>query len=463
MDYARLGRLNATELRSMQDRALATVIGELVWPHHRYYRQLMEEAGLGPSDLATTDDLVRLPFTDRHTVWQRSREAGDPQLFCLKLPWTPTQASRGGGLLSALGRKPRTAQADPSRPLRVFFAGGRTTPPTPIFYCQHDLDRLNETGRRIFQVAGVDGDRPLINALPYGPNVAFWQVAAATLDQGITAVQTGGSKVMDVAKTLTALTNTAAATLAGFPGFLSFLLEAAAAERLSLDCLERLLAGGEPLSPGMRERLRDGLAAVGARTDSGAVVGLYLNTEARAGWAECVGGSGYHTYPDMEFLEVVDPATGERVGPGETGELVISHLDWRGTFLLRYRTGDIVEGGLCFDPCPHCGRTVPRLATLVYPAAERLHDGTSLASLRVALDAAADVHLWQLTVQGADVDLAVSPRPGAGDDLHAKLSGLVRLHLGKEPRRLQVVSSHELYRRLGTDREAREARIVFST
>jgi len=29
--------------------------------------------------------------------------------------------------------------------------------------------------------------------------------------------------------------------------------------------------------------------------------------------------------------------------------------------VLRYRTGDIIDGGLTYEPCPHCGRTLPRL------------------------------------------------------------------------------------------------------
>jgi phenylacetate-CoA ligase len=40
---------------------------------------------------------------------------------------------------------------------------------------------------------------------------------------------------------------------------------------------------------------------------------------------------------------------------------VFTPLDARGTVVLRYRTGDIAEGGLTWENCPHCGRTCPRL------------------------------------------------------------------------------------------------------
>src|SRR5207302_2336952 len=43
------------------------------------------------------------------------------------------------------------------------------------------------------------------------------------------------------------------------------------------------------------------------------------------------------------------------------GALVFTPLDARGTVVLRYRTGDYTDGGLTYAPCPHCGRSLPRL------------------------------------------------------------------------------------------------------
>ena len=83
-------------------------------------------------------------------------------------------------------------------------------------------------------------------------------------------------------------------------------------------------------------------------------------------WTECMppddeGPSGFHVYPDMAFLEIIDPASGERVADGQPGEIVLTPLDSRGTVVLRYRTGDLIEHGLVHEPCPYCGRTCPRL------------------------------------------------------------------------------------------------------
>ncbi len=44
---------------------------------------------------------------------------------------------------------------------------------------------------------------------------------------------------------------------------------------------------------------------------------------------------------------------------GQRGALAITYLDRRGTVLVRYLVGDIVN--LTHEPCPHCGRTGDRL------------------------------------------------------------------------------------------------------
>ena len=79
-------------------------------------------------------------------------------------------------------------------------------------------------------------------------------------------------------------------------------------------------------------------------------IATYASTELRLAYGECVTkdlvSMGYHTYPDWEVIEIVDPKTGEVVGEGEAGEVVYSALDWRGSCLLRYRTGEMAKGGL---------------------------------------------------------------------------------------------------------------------
>ena len=75
---------------------------------------------------------------------------------------------------------------------------------------------------------------------------------------------------------------------------------------------------------------------------------------------ECVEKSGMHV-PDDKIVEIVDPSTGKRVGPGEPGEIVATTFD-KVYPLIRFGTGDLSI--LADTSCP-CGRTSPRLVKIL--------------------------------------------------------------------------------------------------
>jgi phenylacetate-coenzyme A ligase PaaK-like adenylate-forming protein len=130
--------------------------------------------------------------------------------------------------------------------------------------------------------------------------------------------------------------------------------------------------GGEKVAPGTRRKLARLARELGA--DSVDIVATYGFTEAKMAWTECPcprgEQTGYHLYPDLGILEVVDPKTGAIMPSGQPGEIVFTPLDSRGSVVLRYRTGDLIEGGLVHEPCPHCGRNVPRLVGNISRASE---------------------------------------------------------------------------------------------
>jgi phenylacetate-CoA ligase len=74
---------------------------------------------------------------------------------------------------------------------------------------------------------------------------------------------------------------------------------------------------------------------------------------------ECEARDGLHVADDHFLPEIVDPATGEPLGPGREGELVLTTLTKRAMPMIRYRTGDITT--LTDAPCA-CGRTSARIA-----------------------------------------------------------------------------------------------------
>jgi phenylacetate-CoA ligase len=69
---------------------------------------------------------------------------------------------------------------------------------------------------------------------------------------------------------------------------------------------------------------------------------------------ECQEQKGMHIWSDYFYPEIIDPVSGEVLGEGETGELVLTSLWKEALPILRYRTGDITS--MRKSECA-CGRT----------------------------------------------------------------------------------------------------------
>jgi phenylacetate-coenzyme A ligase PaaK-like adenylate-forming protein len=209
----------------------------------------------------------------------------------------------------------------------------------------------------------------LLNVFPYAPHLAFWQTFWGGYQVGVTALQTGGGKILGTEKIGLAAQLMKASVMAVMPGYAYHLLRSMAEQKRDLSSLRFCVFGGERVPPGLRKKVKSLLTEMGAKDPR--VLATYAFTECRTAWGECdEAGSGYHTYPDYELIEIVDPRTGEPVGEGERGEIVYSALDWRGSCVLRYRTGDIAAKGITYEPCPSCGRTVPRVDSNITRSSE---------------------------------------------------------------------------------------------
>ena len=73
---------------------------------------------------------------------------------------------------------------------------------------------------------------------------------------------------------------------------------------------------------------------------------------------ECEKHTGLHLCEDHFIAEIIDPATGQVLPPGERGELVLTTLTKEAFPLIRFRTGDVTS--LREDECS-CGRTFQRI------------------------------------------------------------------------------------------------------
>ena len=83
------------------------------------------------------------------------------------------------------------------------------------------------------------------------------------------------------------------------------------------------------------------------------------NEAGEVAW-QCHQAKGYHINTDNVVLEILK--NGEPVGPGETGEVVITNLNRYAMPILRYANGDLAR--LSKEVCP-CGCKLPMLAEII--------------------------------------------------------------------------------------------------
>jgi phenylacetate-CoA ligase len=243
--------------------------------------------------------------------------------------------------------------------------------------------------------------------------------------------------------------------------------------------LKRLVLGGEKVADGLRARLREVSAALGSPEMH--VMATYGFTEAKMAFPECVGEShepyGYHLSPDLGLVEIIDPKTGRVMPDGYPGEIVFTPLDARGTVVLRYRTGDIAEGGLHWDTCVNCGRRCPRLVGPISRVSEvkELHmdklKGTlvNFNVLEHLLDDQRGIAAWQIELRKRhddpletdEVHLHLAAEVGMSeDDLEKAVNS--RFHEVTEitPNELHFHTLSEMREQLGVGRLLKEEKIA---
>jgi phenylacetate-CoA ligase len=108
--------------------------------------------------------------------------------------------------------------------------------------------------------------------------------------------------------------------------------------------------GGEPLRKLFQDKY--GIFCMGGDAYATADVGTVATG--------CDKQSGMHITTDA-VIEIVDPVTGEQLGPGEEGEVVVTPFD-EVYPLIRFGTGDLSK--MVDEPCS-CGRTTPRLTKIL--------------------------------------------------------------------------------------------------
>lgn len=475
-------RLPEATVCALQADKLRRWLRDTVLPFSAHYRELFRQLKLTADDFRSLDDLRRLPFTSKADLLNTPDNPAKVRDFLL-VPDRNVLSRRPSTILRALlhGRK---AVADgfenEFRPIFLTSTTGRSADPVPFLYTNHDLANLQLAGERVFGVCGARREDKLLNMFPYAPHLAFWLTHYGSTSFGVFTASTGGGKVMGTEGQLRFLRKIRPDVLIGMPTFVYHVLHQAAEEGVRCENLRRIVLGGEKVPDGMRMKLRNLALELGARELD--VVTTYGFTEAKMAFAECPvpvdqTPSGYHLYPDLGVVEVVDPKTGEPVPNGQPGEIVFTPLDSRGTVVLRYRTGDYIDGGLTYEACPHCGRQVPRLVGKISRSSAFKEvqldkiKGTlvDFNELEHVLDDAPNVGAWQIELRKLHDDplevdelvLHVQKINGADDDqlihdLRARLAARCEI----TPNRIEFQTAEKMRDLQGVGVQLKEQKLV---
>ena len=325
-------------IRAVQNEKIAKQIA-LCARGSAYYLRHWASAGIDAGGIRTLDDLELLPLTPKSALM------AEPESFRLRCPDLPLH----------------------ERALwEVNYTTGSTGDPTPLYVTTHDYQAYLFQARRVAEISGVTDRDILANLFPLtaAPMGAFVRSAAnayasgATICGALTGAKLGGFGVQRSLDEAVAMVERHHATvLWGVTSFVRRVIMRAAELNADFTSVRMCGVTGEASTPAMREDIRQRLRSLGAR---GAVIfDRYGSTES-GGLAQCHEEGAWHNpAPELLFHEVVDPDTGRRLPDGERGALAITHLDRRGTTLIRYLVGDIVS--LSHEPCPHCGRSGDRI------------------------------------------------------------------------------------------------------
>jgi phenylacetate-CoA ligase len=465
-----------------QDDALRKYLNEVVLPHSVYYRNLFQAYGIGLDEVRSMSDLQAVPFTSKDTLVAALAESEGIRSFVLE-PDPKALARKPSIMLKSLflGKKRiRKSLEREYRPVFMTSTTGRSADPVPFLYTHHDLGNLRKAGGRVIELGDARRDDRILNVFPYAPHLAYWLTHYAALEKNIFCVSTGGGKVMGTAGNLRLIKKTRPSILVGMPTFIYHLFRQAEEEGQMIRGLRRIVLGGEKVAFGTRRKLAslaEKLGSPGIR-----VVATYGFTEAKLAWPECSHdpseeSTGYHVSPDLGIVEIVDPETGWPVPDGHPGEIVFTPLEARGSVVLRYRTGDLTEGGLVRDPCPCCGRTVPRITGKISRVSDHLSvnleklKGTlvDFNEIEHFLDDFEGVGSWQLELGKANDDpldldeltLRICPESGVDQRLLAReICESFEQAMELRPNRVSFITPEELRERHGVGKLLKEEKIV---
>jgi len=290
------------------------------YDHAPAMKAKFDSAGVRPADIRTVKDMEKLPITAKDELIGL-RQANPPF----------------GGLLGV-----------PTEKLDIIFMS-----PGPIYDVQALDDSFFRRFHRAFYSAGFRPGDMVVNCLNYHMVPSGHWVEQSLTSFGATVIPMGvGNTELQVQ----ALLDMQPTGWIGICGFLMIILNKA--EEMGYDVrrdfsLRVACPHGEMGGDQMRQIYEEKYGITS--TD------IYPTADVGVVGYECQHKGGLHI-PEEMLVEIVNPETGEQVGPGEAGEVVVTPLDTTTYPLIRLGTGDL--SSYTDEPCA-CGRTSPKLTRVL--------------------------------------------------------------------------------------------------
>ncbi len=327
------------ELRALQlDRLKAQL--ERIYHTNSWYHTHFDQAGVKPSHIRHLDDICKLPILEKKTV----RDAYPMKMVC-----TPRHQL-----------------------LEMHSTSGTTGKSVLMFATRKDLDLWADLNARELWMVGLRPGDSLLNAYGYGLPTGGFGFHYGAHKIGMLAIPTSSGQAERQVELLYDLGVTAFCMT---PSFALYCGQKALEKGLDMrnaPCKIGLF-GAEPWTWETRLKIEQ-LFGITAYDEYGMTefLGPGQTCECDARDRD----HGMHAWADAFLCECIDPATGEPVADGHSGELVWTSLAFEGTPFIRYRSRDL--SALTWNPCS-CGRTHPRIAAIK----GRSDDAVSISGLIV--------------------------------------------------------------------------------
>ncbi len=305
------------ELRELQQERLKWTV------KHAYngspvYKKRMDEAGVGPEDIQSLDDLEKLPFTT-----SKDLQEGYP-FPLLSVPF--------------------------EKVVRIHASSGTTGKRKVLCYTAKDIEDWTHFFARCYEMAELTPEDRVQIAVGYGVWTAGISFQMGCEAFGAMAIPAGPGNMDMQCEFLVDFQTTVMCCTASMG-----LLMAEEVNRRGIRDkinLKKMIFGSERSSDAMRNRISD-LLGIEHLFDIPGMTELY----GPGTGLDCVHHTGIHYWADYYILEILDPETLKPVPEGETGEMVVTTLEKEAVPLIRYRTRDLTR--LIPGECP-CGSVLPR-------------------------------------------------------------------------------------------------------